>query len=160
MNNLSQTQQQAKQAFLNRQQDEMLAIYQKADRTERNAIIKQIDGFLSIVSQEQKLFWLKFRLKLERLNESAILFPLGTVYLTIGSKETLLESNQDAFSFLEKHQTGNWGELCENDKKENELSVKEGFRILSSYKTAKGEKIWVITEADRSSTTVLLPSEY
>ena len=160
MNNLSQTQQEAKQAFLNRQQDEMLAMYQKADKSERNAVIRQIDGFLPVLTEEKKLFWLKFRRKLERLNEAAILFPLGKIYLTIGARETLNESTEDAFQFLEKHQTGNWGDLCENDKNENELSVKEGFRIFSSYKTAKGEKIWIITEADRSSTTILLPEEY
>ena len=160
MNNLSQAQQDVKQTFLNRQQDEMLAMYQKADKSERNAVIRQIDGFLPVLTEEKKLFWLKFRRKLERLNESAFLFPLGKVYQTVGARETLNESNEDAFNFLEKHQTGNWGELCEDDKKENELSVKEGFRIFSSYKTTKGEKIWIITEADRSSTTVLLPSEY
>ncbi len=59
-----------------------------------------------------------------------------------------------------KHQKGEWGIICEDDKKENELSVKEGFRILSAYKTNRDVKIWVITEADRNSTTILLPSEY
>jgi len=160
MNNLTQTQSDAKQAFLNRQQDEMLALYKKADKTERNAIIKQIDSFLSVVTQEQKLFWLKFRRKLERLNEDSILFSLGKVYLTAGAKESLSESNQEPFEFLTKHQSGNWGDVCKDDKKENDLSVKEGFRILSSYRTAKDVKIWIITEADRSSTTLLLPSEY
>ncbi len=62
MNNLTQTKQQAKQAFLNRQQDEMLAIYKQADKTERNAIIRQIDSFLSVLPQDSKIFWLKFRL--------------------------------------------------------------------------------------------------
>jgi len=158
--NLTQIQQQAKEAFLNRQQDEMLAIYQKADTEERNAIIKHIDSFLSIVNQDQKSFWLKFRRKLERLNEESILFPLGKIYLTVGAKESLAESNQEPFEFLSKHQSGNWGDVCKDDKKENDLSVKEGFRILSSYRTAKDVKIWIITEADRSSTTLLLPSEY
>ncbi len=69
MNNLTQTQQQAKQAFLNRQQDEMLAIYQNAEQNERNAIIEQIDSFLSVVPQDAKVFWLKFRHKLESLTE-------------------------------------------------------------------------------------------
>ena len=160
MNNLTQTQQEAKQAFLNRQQDEMLALYKQADKTERNAIIKQIDGFLSIVNQEKKSFWLKFRRKLEILNESEILFNLGKVFLTIGARETLDESNQNAMEFLTRHQSGDWGIVCEDDRKENELAVKEGFRILSAYRTALGEKIWVITEADRSSTTILLPDDY
>ncbi len=160
MNNLTQTQQQAKQAFLNRQQDEMLAIYQNAEQNERNAIIEQIDSFLSVVPQDAKVFWLKFRRKLEILNDSADLFPLGNVYLTVGAKEALEESNQLPNEFLAKHQKGEWGIICEDDKKENNLSVKEGFRILSAYKTAGDVKLWVITEADRSSTTVLLPGEY
>jgi len=69
MNNLTQTQQDAKQAYLDRQQAEMLAIYQNADQAERKAIIKQIDSFLEIVPKDSKTFWLKFRRKLERLNE-------------------------------------------------------------------------------------------
>ena len=160
MNNLTQTQQQAKQAFLNRQQDEMLAIYQNAEQNERNAIIEQINSFLSVVPQDAKTFWLKFRHKLEMLNESKVLFPLGEVYLTIGAQDALEESNQTAIEFLSRHQKGDWGLVCEDDKRENELSLKEGFRILSSYKTSKGVKIWIISEASRDSTTLLLPSEY
>ena len=56
--------------------------------------------------------------------------------------------------------TGDWGDLEDEDKKENELSVKEGFRILSAYKLETDVKVWVITEWDRSVTTFLLPSEY
>jgi hypothetical protein len=56
--------------------------------------------------------------------------------------------------------TGDCGEVCEEDAKENELSVREGFRILSAYTLKTGVKIWIITESDRSATTFLLPSEY
>jgi hypothetical protein len=160
MNNLSQTQQNAKLAYLSYQSEQMLALYQTADKTERNAIIKQIDSFLSVISEDEKLFWLKFRRKLETINESAILFSLGKIFLTIGTREALEESNQEASEFLEMHRSGNWGIVGKEDAEENDLSVKEGFRILSAYRTGKGEKIWIITEADRSSTTVLLPSEY
>ena len=160
MNNLTQTQQDAKQAYLQQQQESMLALYQNADSNERQAIIKHIGSFLSTCNQEQKTFWLQFRRKLEKLNESAILFPLGNVYLTVGAQEALEESNQQPLEFLSRHQRGDWGDLCEDDKKENELSVKEGFRILSSYRTSKGEKLWIITESDRSSSTILLPEEY
>ncbi len=160
MNNLTQTQKEAKETYLNKQSEQMLALYEKADTNERNAIIEQIDSFISIVPQDAKTFWLKFRHKLETLNESKVLFPLGNVYLTIGAREALTESNQTAIEFLARHQSGDWGDVCEDDKKENELSVKEGFRILSSYKTSKDVKLWLITEADRRSTTVLLPSEY
>lgn len=62
--------------------------------------------------------------------------------------------------FLAKHQSGDWDLVCEDDRKENELSLKENYRILSSYKTSKDVKVWVITEANRSSTTILLPDEY
>ena len=60
---------------------------------------------------------------------------------------------------IRRHSKGDWGDLSEEDKKENDLSVKEGFRILSSYRI-RGKKIWVITEADRSVTTLLFPDEY
>ena len=158
--NLTQTQKDAKEAYLNQQQEQMLALYEKADTGERNAISKHIDSFLSTCNQDEKTFWLQFRWKLAKLNESAILFPLGNVYLTVGAQEALEESSQQPFEFLSRHQKGDWGDLCEDDKKENELSVKEGFRILSSYLTSRGEKLWCITEASRESTTLLLPEEY
>ena len=69
MNNLTQTQQDAKQAYLNRQQEQMLTRYQNVSSDERKATIKQIDSFLEIVSKDEKVFWIKFRYKLERLNE-------------------------------------------------------------------------------------------
>ncbi|MDQ3712704.1 MAG: hypothetical protein M3388_10860 [Acidobacteriota bacterium] len=92
--------------------------------------------------------------------ENKALFPLGQVFLTIGAREALAESDQMPNEFLVRHQSGDYGDICEDDRRENELSVKEGFRILSSYKTSSGVKIWVITESDRSSTTCLLPSDY
>ena len=92
--------------------------------------------------------------------QNKVRFQLGNIYLTVGARETLKESNQTATEFLAKHQSGDWGEVCESDAKENEFSLKEGYRILSSYRTGLGTRIWIITEADRSSTTVLLPSEY
>ncbi len=69
MNNLTQTQQDAKQEYLDKQQAEMLITYQNADQSERNAVIGQIDSFLEVVPKDAKIFWLKFRCKLERLNE-------------------------------------------------------------------------------------------
>ena len=71
MNNLTQIQTDAKQAYLDRQAKQMLAIYQNADTTERNAVIRQIDSFLSIVPSDAKTFWLKFRRKLEKINEKS-----------------------------------------------------------------------------------------
>ncbi len=87
-------------------------------------------------------------------------FNLGRVFSTPGAAEALAESNQHPLEFLQRHVSGDWGEVCEEDKSENELSVREGFRILSAYTTTGGAKLWVITEADRSATTILLPSEY
>ena len=87
-------------------------------------------------------------------------FPLGETYITPGAQEALDIAGETAIQYLRRHISGDWGELSEDDVKENEVSVQEGFRLLSSYRTVKGQKIWIITEADRSSTTILLPSEY
>ena len=87
-------------------------------------------------------------------------FELGAIFITPGALEALEEAGQDPWEFLRRHQSGDWGEVCEEDKQENELSLREGFRLLSAYTTRKGVKIWIITEADRSATTLLLPGEY
>lgn len=70
------------------------------------------------------------------------------------------EAGQGSIELLLRHVNGDWGDLDDEDKKENELSVKEGFRILSAYELDTGVKLWVITEWDRSVTTILLPEEY
>ena len=62
-------------------------------------------------------------------------------------------------ALLERHRSGDWGDVPEEDARENEFSVKYGYRIVSSYRVAE-ERLWVITESDRSATTLLLPSEY
>ncbi|MBX9677537.1 MAG: hypothetical protein K2X38_02155 [Gemmataceae bacterium] len=62
--------------------------------------------------------------------------------------------------FISRHVAGDWDEVCAGDKRLNDEAVKEGTRIISAYRTAMGEKLWVITEADRSVTTILLPDEY
>jgi hypothetical protein len=85
---------------------------------------------------------------------------LGWVVATPGALRTLEEAGVSPASLLDRYVNGDWGELDEHDRKENELSLKSGFRILSSYTLSDGEKVWVITEADRSSTCILLPSEY
>ena len=69
-------------------------------------------------------------------------------------------SGDDPLAFLFRHLAGDWGALDEDDRRENELSVREGFRILSAYTLSNGTKIWLIAEADRSATTFLLPKEY
>jgi len=87
-------------------------------------------------------------------------FPLGRIVATPGALRVLEQANQNPFEFLERHQTGDWGDLREDDKRENEFSVQNSFRILSAYRTRNDVKIWIITEADRSVTTLLLPHEY
>jgi hypothetical protein len=74
--------------------------------------------------------------------------------------EALELSGETPLMFLARHVVGDWGDLDEDDRAENELSIREGFRLLSAYHLRDGTRIWIITEADRSSTTVLLPSEY
>ena len=69
-------------------------------------------------------------------------------------------AKQPATCFLDRHAIGDWGELEQSDVAENEYSVAHGFRLLSSYQTDAGETLWIITEADRSATTLLLPEEY
>ena len=87
-------------------------------------------------------------------------FQLGQTYITPGAEEALMIAGQTGIEFLRRHMSNDWGDLSDEDVRENELSLKEGFRLLSAYRTAKGQKLWIITEADRSATTILLPSEY
>jgi hypothetical protein len=88
------------------------------------------------------------------------LFPLGQIVATPGALEALARASQMPMEFLRRHATGDWGQLDTQDVAENEYSLKHGFRLLSSYRTAEDEALWLITEADRSVTTLLLPGEY
>lgn len=87
-------------------------------------------------------------------------FSLGRIVATPGALEAVQEANQNPFEFIQRHQSGDWGELCAEDIRENEFSLKNGFRLLSAYRTLHDVKVWIITEADRSVTTLLLPNEY
>ncbi|MDP9488527.1 MAG: hypothetical protein M3Q49_22540 [Actinomycetota bacterium] len=84
---------------------------------------------------------------------------LGRVVATPGALRVLSNTGEDPFRLLARHASGDWGELDAHDRRENERSLKNGWRILSSYPVGDG-RVWVITEADRSSTTILLPEEY
>jgi len=90
----------------------------------------------------------------------APLFRLGQVVATPGALEALQAAGQDPLDLLRRHQSGDWGEVPMEDKQENDFSVQHGFRILSAYTLSTGVKLWLITEADRSATTFLLPAEY
>jgi hypothetical protein len=88
------------------------------------------------------------------------LFPLGMVVGTQGAVDALEAAGQSPQEFLDRHARGDWGDVPEADKQENNFSLQHGFRILSAYTTKAGERIWVLTEADRSATTLMLPEEY
>ena len=88
------------------------------------------------------------------------LFPLGEVVATPGALDALSEVNQTPIEFLARHVAGDWGDLVAEDLRENAHALKYGNRIFSSYKLNDGTKMWIITEWDRSVTTLLLPMEY
>jgi hypothetical protein len=85
-------------------------------------------------------------------------FPLGQTVITPSAMGCL--DATDVYNALRRHARGDWGDLKPEDKTENEVSLKEGFRLLSAYSDRNGNKFWIITEADRSATTVLLPDDY
>lgn len=86
---------------------------------------------------------------------------LGRIVATPAALDVLDASNQTFLDLLRRHQNGDYGGICEEDKKLNEQGLITGSRILSAYKTTPNEKeVWVISEADRSATTILLPREY
>jgi hypothetical protein len=92
---------------------------------------------------------------------TAPLFSLDQVVAIPGALAQLAGAGEHPAELLARHQSGDWGEVPPQDARENEVSVLRGFRVLSCYQDGKGsEKVWIITEADRSSTCILLPEEY
>lgn len=87
-------------------------------------------------------------------------FSLGKIYATPGALAALEEAEETVPQLLHRHVIGDWGDLVEEDKLENEFGLQHRLRIFSAYKLSTDTKLWVITEADRSVTTLLLPSEY
>jgi hypothetical protein len=92
-------------------------------------------------------------------------FPLGQIVATPGALEALAESGQTPDFFLAKHASGDWGEVCDEDKRANEEALVIGERLLSAYRTLKNARIWIITEAadddgNRLATTILTPQDY
>ena len=88
------------------------------------------------------------------------LFPLGQVVATPGALAALEEAGQLPQEFIHRHVAGDWGQLDEHDRLENQYGLRGGQRLFSAYTTKNGVRLWVITEWDRSVTTLLLPSEY
>jgi mRNA degradation ribonuclease J1/J2 len=88
-------------------------------------------------------------------------FNPGQVVATPGALAAIGVSGDDLSTYLARHQSGDWGDIEAHDRRENQLSLEQGFRLMSVYTLSiTGVKIWVITEADRSSTCILLPEEY
>lgn len=87
-------------------------------------------------------------------------FHLGETLATPGALDALRETGQDPTEFFNRHQTGDWGLVCEEDWQANEDALKNEERLLSKYVSKNGTVVWIITEADRSATTILLPEEY
>ena len=89
---------------------------------------------------------------------ATILVPLGMI---VATPNALANVNADEIQRgLQRHVAGDWGELDVEDKKTNDLALESGERLLSAYKSATGTKFWIITESDRSVTTILLPEDY
>lgn len=86
-------------------------------------------------------------------------FTLGQCYATAGVVQVLQGAELDPMTLVQRHHGGDWGDLCAEDVQANEAAIREGYRVLSAY-TVAGQKVYVITEANRSVTTVLLASEY
>lgn len=83
---------------------------------------------------------------------------LGLLFATRGVLEAV--TPEERFNALTRHADGDWGDVCADDKRANDDAVRDGDRVMSSYRSAAGTKFWIVTEADRRSTTVLLPEEY
>jgi len=88
------------------------------------------------------------------------LFPLGQIVATPGALDALAKAEQHPGDFLSRHLSGDWGELCKEDQKANQEALEADLRLMSVYVTRNQTKLWIITEADRSVTTLLLPEEY
>jgi hypothetical protein len=87
-------------------------------------------------------------------------FTFGALVATPGALEALAASGQSPNELLCRHAAGDWGDVSAGDARLNDAAVRDGERVLSAYRTAEGVKLWIITEADRSSTCILLPEEY
>jgi len=94
------------------------------------------------------------------LKPTMVWFTLGQIVATPGAIDLLERTSSDALDFLIRHQQGDWGSVSPDDAEENLSSIEHGNRILSSYYLNATERLWIITEADRSVTTLLLPNEY
>jgi hypothetical protein len=93
-------------------------------------------------------------------NSRRPLFALGKIVGTPGALEAIARSGDSAHSFFMRHACGDFGTVCKADWAANEVAIRDGERVFSAYFTSANDKLWCITEADRSSTCLLLPDEY
>ncbi len=98
-------------------------------------------------------------MKLER-NGKGFRFRLGQVLATPGAMAAMERSGDSFCTFLQRHQGGDWGTVCPEDARMNDDALQSGGRLFSVYSLQDGATVWIITEADRASTTALLPDEY
>lgn len=101
-----------------------------------------------------------FERRVNLLTESVSHFTMGRIVATPAALRALGKSKETAAAYLQRHAKGDWGEVDSEDARSNEDALRDGERLLSVYVLKSGEKIWIITEADRSVTTILLPSDY
>lgn len=92
-------------------------------------------------------------------SEQSISFPLGRVMATPGALNLMDQASVGVLALLSRHQSGDWGDVDGEDWQANQEALEHGWRLLSSYAVGEG-KVWIITEADRSATTLLLQEEY
>jgi hypothetical protein len=85
-------------------------------------------------------------------------FSFGRTVITVHARAHL--SDAEVIAGLERHHQGDWGDLTDRDKRQNDEALAEGRRLLSAYTTPQGVNFWIITEEDRSVTTILLPNDY
>ncbi|KVG12479.1 hypothetical protein [Burkholderia thailandensis] len=87
-------------------------------------------------------------------------FKLGRIFATPAALEAIANARVSIIDLLIRHMRGDWGDLSESDRQQNELSVKAGLRLLSCYVLPGHQTVWVVTEWDRTATTILLPGDY
>ena len=93
-------------------------------------------------------------------NDDTTRFALGRILATPGALRVMQEAGESPLRLLKRHAHGDWGDLHEDDQRANELAIRRGMRVLSAYVLTTDDRVWIITEADRSATTILLPEEY
>lgn len=94
------------------------------------------------------------------MNERQRTFSLGRVVATPGALRAFALADEGYLPYLARHTSGDWGEVCPEDARANDQALEERERLLSSYALPDGTRFWIMTEADRSSTCILLPEEY